>query len=185
MRALSENLRRRSIRLPAYDYSQAGAYFVTICTLNRECLFGKVMDGKVQLNPFGCVVEEEWLKTAELRPCIELGTSVVMPNHFHGIIVINDECRGTARRAPTVSRFGKPVAGALSTVIRSFKSAVTKRINDLRRTPGNVVWQRNYYEHIIRNEDDWKKIHDYIVYNPEKWMVDAENPDRINRKLGL
>ncbi len=131
------------------------------------------------MNEFGQVVQEEWLKTAELRPDVELGTAVVMPNHFHGIIVINDDCRGTARRAPTVSRFGKPVAGALSTIIRSYKSAVTKRINEIRRTPGMAVWQPNYYEHIIRNEDDLKKIHDYILYNPAKWTEDNENPKNV------
>ena len=121
------------------------------------------------------------MKTAELRPDVELGTSIVMPNHFHGIIVINDDCRGTARRAPTVSRFGKPVAGALSTVVRSFKSAVTKRINEIRRTPGMTVWQRNYYEHIIRNDGDLNKIHEYILYNPAKWTEDEENPACANR----
>ena len=128
---------RRSIRLKGYDYSQIGAYFITICTQNRECLFGKIVDGKMVLNPFGRIVADEWTKTALIRDEIKLDEWVVMPNHFHGIVVVTN-CRGTARRAPTVERFGKPVSGSIPTIVRSFKSAVTKRINELRQTPGHA-----------------------------------------------
>jgi putative transposase len=162
---------RRSIRLRGYDYSRAGAYFVTICTQNRECLFGEIMNGEMRLNDAGRIVVDEWLKTAEIRAEIELDEWVVMPNHFHGKLVIADR-RGTARRAPTVEQFGRPVSGSIPTIIRSFKSAVTKRINDLRLTPGAKLWQRNYWEHIVRNEPELNRIREYIHNNPAQWKSD-------------
>jgi putative transposase len=167
--------RRKSLRLKGYNYKQAGAYFVSICTLNRACLFGNIISEEMVLNDAGRIVADEWIKTVEIRNNIELDEWVVMPNHFHGILVIN-ECRGTARRAPTVEEFGKPVPGSIPTIIRSFKSAVTKRINELRNSPGEKVWQRNYYEHIIRNENELKQIREYITNNPLKWDLDRENP---------
>lgn len=168
---------RRSIRLKGYDYSRAGSYFVTICTQNRECLFGEIKDGAMSLNNAGQIVAEEWMKSADIRNGIELDEFVVMPNHLHGIIVI---CKGTARRAPTAEQFGAPVAGSLPTIIRSFKSAIAKRVNKMRQTPGAKLWQRNYYEHIIRNENELHGIRQYIVNNPSKWGYDRENPE-VNR----
>jgi REP element-mobilizing transposase RayT len=162
---------RRSLRLKGYDYKQAGVYFVSMCTLNRTCFFGDIVNGEMMLNAEGQIVAEEWIKTAEIRNNIELDEWVVMPNHFHGILVIN-ECRGTARRAPTVEQFGKPVPGSIPTIIRSFKSAVTKRINELHNSPGAKIWQRNYYEHIIRNEKSYVRIAEYIINNPAKWTLD-------------
>ena len=182
---------RRSIRLKGYDYSQAGAYFVTICVHDRECLFGEIVDGEMRMRQFGHIVAAEWIRTAELRPEIELGEYVVMPNHFHGIVLITDtsyngeccgdgaHCRGTARRAPTEEQFGKPVAGSLPTIIRSFKAAVTKRINEFRESPGLPVWQRNYHEHIIRNEADYNRIAEYVIANPQRWIEDKLHPDNI------
>jgi len=166
---------RRSIRLPGYDYTAAGAYFITICTQGRECLFGQVMDGDMRLNALGEIVRAEWEKSAALRAEIELGPYAVMPNHFHAIIwMIDDRCsRGTARRAPTtVEQFGKPVAGSIPTIVRAFKSAVTRQINLVRQTPGAAVWQRNYYEHIIRDEPSCEKIAAYILNNPRQWEAD-------------
>jgi REP element-mobilizing transposase RayT len=149
---------RKSIRLKGYDYSQTGAYFVTICAHNREILFGMVGNDKSQLNKFGQIVETEWLITAQIRENIELDEYAIMPNHFHGILLITDNGMGTALRAHTIEQFGKPVSGSLPTIIHSFKSTVTKQINQLRNTPGSSVWQRNYYEHIIRNEDGLNRI---------------------------
>jgi putative transposase len=168
--------RRKSLRLKGYNYKQAGAYFVSICTLNRACLFGNIISEEMVLNDAGRIVADEWIKTVEIRNNIDLDEWVVMPNHFHGILVIN-ECRGTARRAPTVEQFGKPVPGSIPTIIRSFKSAVTKRINELRNSPGAKIWQRNYYEHIIRNENELNQIREYITNNPLKWEFDKENPN--------
>jgi putative transposase len=172
---------RRSIRLKGYDYTQAGSYFITICTQSRECLFGEIANGKMGLNKFGKIARDEWLVTAELRNYIELGEWVVMPNHFHGIImIVNDEGGmahpGTARRAPTGmvdgGGFGKSVAGSIATIVRSYKSAVTKRINEMRGIPGGVVWQRNYWEHIIRDEKSFAIISEYILNNAQKWEED-------------
>lgn len=126
------------------------------------------------LNPYGRIAEMEWYKTENRRRNIILNEFVVMPNHIHGIIVINDNPtgRGTARPAPTTEQFGKPVSGSIPTIIRSFKSAVTKNINELRNTPGIFVWQRNYYEHIIRDAAELNRIRNYIIENPLKWMDD-------------
>ncbi|MHB0924866.1 MAG: transposase [Bellilinea sp.] len=169
---------RRSIRLPGYDYAQEGAYFITLCTHNREHLFGEIVNGEMVLNDLGKIVHDEWNHTSIIRPTIELGEFVVMPNHFHGIILIVDG-RGTAHRAPTgdiptYEQFGKPVAGSIPTVVRGFKSAATKRINIFRNTPGAPVWQRNYYEHIIRNEKSYFEIAQYIFDNPAHWETDSE-----------
>ncbi|MCK8603108.1 transposase [Desulfoferrobacter suflitae] len=176
-----ERRSRRSIRLKGYDYAGAGAYFVTICAQNRECLFGKIVDGKMVLNDAGEIVADEWIKTGDIRDKIILDEWVVMPNHFHGILVIDDR-RGTARRAPTVEQFGKPVSGSIPTIIRAFKSAVTKRINEMRKTPGVKIWQRNYYEHVIRNDNELNRIREYITNNPAQWETDQENPNATDRR---
>jgi REP element-mobilizing transposase RayT len=183
MRDHPERHQRRSIRLKGYDYSQSGIYFITICTHSKEWLFGHVVKGKMRLSSYGRIVKDEWLKTAYLRGNIVLDKYVVMPNHFHGILMLA-KCRGTARRAPTKVRktsryeqFGKPICNSVPTIIRSFKSAVTKRINELRNTPSYAVWQRNYYEHVIRNDYDLNEIRQYILNNPLKWQFDKENPN--------
>ena len=181
---ISDLHHRRSIRLKEYDYSQPGAYFITICTHQREHRFGEVVNGVMQSNEFGQIAQEEWLKTALIRGEIELDEFVIMPNHFHGIIWIVDG-RGTARRAPTGGlgetsanftptheQFGKPVVGSIPTIVRAFKSAVSRRINLARCTPGKPVWQRNYWEHIIRDEKDLTNAQAYILNNPAQWEND-------------
>ena len=129
---------RKSIRLKAYDYTQAGCYFVTICTNMRICLFGEVSRGVMHPNQYGRIVEEEWLRTAQLRANVAVDVHLVMPNHVHGILWITGVRRGTARRAPTKERFGRPVSGSLATIVRSFKSACTRRIKEMRRTKQRV-----------------------------------------------
>ena len=159
---------RRSIRLKNYDYASSGAYFVTIVTHGRQCLFGAIVDGAMRLNEWGAIVCDEWLKTEIIRPRVQLDVFVIMPNHIHGIIIVNDVdgcCRGTLQRAPTIEQFGKPTSDSIPTIIRLFKSATTKRINEYRNTPAVSVWQRNYYEHIIRNETEWQRIRQYIANN--------------------
>ncbi|MDA8079106.1 MAG: hypothetical protein M0Z79_09235 [Nitrospiraceae bacterium] len=172
---------RRSIRLKGHDYSQAGAYFVTICAWKKECLFGDVLEGEMKENGFGQVVQNEWTRTAVIRPNVELDYHVVMPNHFHGIMTIN-ECdgqsgRGVLQYAPTNCIFRSP-SQTIGAIIRGFKSTVTKHINEFRKTPGLPVWQRNYYEHIIRTDDELNRIREYIVNNPARWAEDEENPGR-------
>lgn len=180
---------RHSIRLPNYDYSQPGAYFVTIVTWHRECLFGEVVDGEMKLNKFGLVAKEQWEKLPKRFPNIELGAFVIMPNHVHGNIVIvtgrgtaenlNDSGGESSRRAPTREGFQKPVKGSIPTIIRSYKSAVSYRINLIRGTQDVPVWQRNYYEHVIRNERDLQNKTDYIEANPLLWEEDDENPVNV------
>jgi len=175
---------RRSIRLRGYDYTQAGAYFITICTHGRACLFGEVMDGTMRLNDTGRMTQTCWNAIPEHFPGVVTDECIVMPNHVHGIVWVGDGgtacCRGTACRAPTVEQFGKPVSRSLPTIIRSFKSAVTKRINESFGTAGVPVWQRNYHEHIIRDEDALTRIRQYIIDNPAQWAMDRENPNRLD-----
>ena len=179
---------RLSIRLRGYDYSQAGAYFITICTQNRGCLFGDVAGGEMRLNDAGRSVEQCWNEIPAHFPNVELDAFVIMPNHIHGVLWITKTVG--ARHAvplqhavpqhndtPGMEQFGRPVAGSIPTIMRSFKSAVTKRINEMRRTPGVPVWQRNYYEHIIRNDESLNLIREYIVNNPLQWSMDRENPE--------
>lgn len=168
------NFQRRSIRLKHYDYAEAGAYFVTVCSRNRECMFGTIMNGTVQLHELGNVVQLQWLRTAQIRNNIALDQFVVMPNHLHGII--NILRRGVLPCAPVHTRRLKSPSQTLGAIIRGFKSSTTKHINVMRNTPGRPVWQDNFYEHVIRNEDDLNAIRDYILNNPLQWELDEENP---------
>lgn len=199
---------RKSIRLPGYDYTQAGAYFVTIVTHNREMVFGEVVDGEMRLNEFGEIAQREWERLPKRFKHIELGAFVIMPNHVHGIIIINDNGWGTAdlhkednpqdpRRAPTadfpnqdnpqdplraptanVEKFGKPVSGSIPTIVRSYKSAAALRINYARAGDSTPVWQRNYHERILRNDREMGNVWRYIQSNPVMWNDDNENPDK-------
>ncbi len=169
---------RHSIRLQGYDYSQTGAYFVTICAHDRKCLFGEIADGVMHLNQFGNIVDAEWLKTPRIRPAVELDEYVIMPNHMHGIFFINDDGRGTEHRAPTVEQFGKPTHNSVPTIMRSYKGTVKIQINELRNAPGARVWQDNYYEHVIRDDEDLNRIREYIINNPMRWTEDENHPRR-------
>jgi putative transposase len=169
---------RRSIRLPEYDYSHPNSYFVTICATERRCLFGMIRAGEARLSTAGQVVEEEWLRTAQVRPYVALDEFVIMPNHFHGILAIAKAHEGTARRAPTGQQFGRPIGASLPSIMGAFKSAVARRINLDLGTPGAPVWQRNYYEYVIRDEPARNRIREYIINNPLSWDLDRENPDR-------
>jgi len=165
---------RRSIRLRGYDYSQAGAYFITICTHEQICLFGEIINGEMRLNDAGQIVHDEWLRTADIRPNVELDAFVVMPNHFHGIVFLSDESRrGDRPVAPTPMG---PTPHSIGAIMAGFKSAATKRINELRGTPGAPLWQRNNYEHIIRDDESLNSIREYITNNPLQWEMDRENP---------
>jgi REP element-mobilizing transposase RayT len=176
---------RRSIRLRNFDYGQPSAYFVTICARDRECLFGQIEDGKILLNRFGLVLEEEWHRTAQIRPGLKLDAFCIMPNHIHGIIILTGsplsaDRRGTMHRAPTIfEQFGKPTSNSIPSIVRGFKSASTVGINEIRSTPGTPVWQRSYYEHVIRNEIDLEDVRQYIESNPFKWLEDKEHPANL------
>ncbi len=159
---------RRSIRLPGYDYSQSGAYFVTICTYQRQCLFGDIVDEQMVLNQYGVIVADTYQWLCQRYPYLYTDKWVVMPNHFHVIMVITDQPRrGVSRNAPTTNKKRKP----LGRLIGAFKTVSTKKINILRDAPGTTLWQRNYYEHIIRNQDTMDKIRQYIINNPRSWSI--------------
>jgi putative transposase len=161
-------------------------YFITICTHGRQGLFGHVANGRMILNAFGQIVEDEWLKTARLRPNVELDMFVTMPNHFHGVLVIETSPQETngrvgARRAlpgeaalsnTPVATSGQPLPNTVGVIVGSFKSAVAREINRRRRTEGAPVWQRNYFEKIVRNEQMLNAIRQYIEANPANWDKD-------------
>lgn len=167
--------KRNSVRIKGYDYSQAGAYFVTICAHNKECLFGEINDGVIILNDVGKIVKFERLKNQELRHNVKSEEYVIMPNHIHGIIIIEDEELSRSEGQPEI--FGKPVKNSLPTIIRSFKSAATRQFNLMTHNPGKRLWQRNYYEHIIRDENDCRRIREYIDSNTVKWELDSLHPN--------
>jgi len=169
---------RRSIRLKGYDYSTAGAYFVTLCVKGRENLLGDIVDDNMQLNEYGRIVETAWEWLGQQYPYVDLDEWVVMPNHLHSIIVICDDCRGDSPEGD--SRKGDsriaPTRKPLGRLVGAFKTVSTKEINLIRGTPAATIWQRNYYEHIIRNEGELARIRKYIDENPLKWDLDQENP---------
>jgi len=170
---------RRSIRLQEWDYSQAGAYFITICTQNRECVFGNVVDGEMVLNDAGRVVESVWNDLPNHYPNVELDEFVIMPNHFHGIVMIIDNVHDV-RAIHELPLHELPLRMTqkqrrnmlLPKIIGRFKMLSSKRINQLRNTSGTKLWQRNYYEHIVRNQNDLNRIQQYIVYNAAGWKED-------------
>ena len=186
---------RKSIRLKGFDYSQGGYYFVTICTHNREHLFGEIADGVIKLNKYGKIVKEELLRTEEIRQNIKIDYFVIMPNHIHLILIIKEQylnyydvvgvhCNEPLQQNPynnnepllqNTEKFGKSTKNSLSTIIKLLKSTITKQINDIRNSPGLPIWQRNYYEHIIRNEKELYEIRKYIDNNPLNWNDDEYN----------
>lgn len=223
---------RRSIRLKGYDYTAAGAYFITICTHYRECLLGEIVDGAIQLNPLGQLVHAHWQRLPHYFVNLQLDAFVVMPNHIHGILYLNTPRRGAAfgnhlsdidenqipNATPTPNlsessenhipnamsnatqafepgvafgRDGKDdrvnhipnavplqrlVGGSVGAIVLNFKSVTTRRINQIRRSQGTPIWQRNYYEHVIRNEKSLQFIRQYIDNNPSSWRQDQLHP---------
>ena len=174
---------RRSIRLRGYDYSQPGSYYVPLCTQGKEHLFGQIVEGEMHPNERGDCVARCWKWLAQQYLYIDLDEWTVMPNHLHGIIVITDGT-GASRNAPTetcgiVGRGGSRTAPTkrkpLGRLVGAFKTVSTDYINQLRGTPTRPLWQRDFYDHIIRNEDELNKIREYIRTNPLRWASDPDN----------
>jgi putative transposase len=165
--------KNRSMRMPGYDYTQPGAYFITICVRDRACLFGEIKKGIMQLNEFGIILNEKWRWLGVQYPYIRLDEYVIMPNHFHGIFWIRDVFIGRcgSRPVPTENIKIKPVGQ----IIGAFKTVTAKQINTLRGTQGSSLWQRDFYDHIGRNEIDVNRIRHYIRDNPANWEIDEEN----------
>jgi REP element-mobilizing transposase RayT len=192
---------RRSIRLKGYDYSQPGAYFVTMVARHRECLFGDIHDGKLDLTDIGNIIKTTWLRIPTHFPTTRLDEYIIMPNHFHGILrILKSECTGEAAADDKFTEFAYSIqkrdvlslqffpaaaspqppkgtkAGSLNAIIQNFKSISTRKINQVLQTPGNKIWQRDYFERVIRNERELDAIRQYIQDNPLKWGTDQENP---------
>jgi REP element-mobilizing transposase RayT len=203
---------RRLVRLAGYDYSKTGAYFVTVCTQDRACLFGVVTeDGAMCWNDAGQMVVAQWVALADRFPAVEIDTFVVMPNHLHGIVWICDSkpahrantnrattrVGATTRVAPTGVGNGGPVGAGLvparpnqdrrptlGGVVGAFKSVTTVAYTRGVKAAGwpgfrGRLWQRNYYEHIIRNDESLRRIRHYIQDNPARWVFDRENPQAV------
>jgi len=186
---------RHLIRLRDYDYSSNGAYFLSLCTRERKCKFVEIIDGSMHLNEVGCIVEACWRAIAKNFPYVKLDSWVIMSNHLHGIILITKALQpvGSKQALPaltasclnkssnkTEEHLYQPLhgtnPGSLSAIVQNFKSISTRKINRCLHSPGATLWQRNYYERIIRNENELERAHTYIVNNPVKWSLDKENP---------
>jgi REP element-mobilizing transposase RayT len=190
MKFNAESRRRRSIRLKEYDYSQPGAYFVTICTNGRQCLFGDIVDDEMVLNGTGVMVQQVWNSLPGRFQNIESDQFVVMPNHIHSIIVLTGNGRGEScirphsidhKKGDHKDRPYGTLPGTLGRVVQAFKSITAKKYIDAVKQWGwspsdRRLWQRNYYEHVIRNEAELDRVRRYIEENPIKWALDRENP---------
>ena len=181
---------RRSIRLRGYDYTQPGAYFVTVCTHQKQPIFGDVADGTVQLNTFGQIVNTLWRRNAGASHRLALDAFTVMPNHLHAVIWIlsgpdaapspsdADVALTMPPDAGDTVDLGRSVtckSGSLGAIVGSLKSVVTRRIHDVQHTREGIIWQRNYYERIVRTESELARIRGYILANPARWAEDRFN----------
>ncbi len=169
--------KRVSLRLPDYDYSQSGAYFVTICVQARKSLLGSVVKEEMQLNDYGKMVVDCWQDLKDHFQDIELDAFVLMPNHVHGIIMISGGETPPARKRECIAGGETPpLRPTLGQIVGYLKYQSTKKINGLRGKQGERVWQRGYFEHVIRNEESLNRIREYIATNPLRWNLDRENP---------
>jgi REP element-mobilizing transposase RayT len=176
---------RHSIRLKGYDYAQSGAYFVTLCAHQRKSLFGNIVDGEMHLNEAGGIIETCLYKLPRFFSNARIDQWVIMPNHLHMILVLNEQCTGEATTAksqntmnnlPVVASPLRPrgtISGSLNAIVQNIKSVTTIKINNQGGSRGVQVWQRNYYEHIIRDEADYQRIAEYILNNPQRWELDS------------
>lgn len=180
MTLFKDRYRIESSRLKGWDYSSQGFYFVTICTRNRECFLGDVKDGDVHLSAAGQIVAEEWQKTQQLRDNVILDQWVVMPNHLHGIIVIDGSVEtprwGVSDMETGHRQAGQRPVSTLGSIIGQFKSVCTKRVWAANHV---FAWQTRFYDHIIRDEKSLNEIRGYILNNPMRWELDRNNPENL------
>jgi len=169
---------RRSIRLKEYDYANSGAYYVTICTQNRECIFGKIVNAEIKLSPIGQIVQQEWYNISCRFEDIELDEFIIMPNHLHGIINVGVPLVGALDNAIIQNiRAGTSPAPTLGDIVGSFKSLCIFNCRNNGLNAGKL-WQRNYFERVIRNEYELDLIRNYIIYNPIQWNEDEYNLEK-------
>ncbi len=163
---------RKSTRLPAYDYSQPGMYFVTVCTYNRICSMGQIVDDVIELSARGRIVADAWRWLSDRYGFVALDEFVMMPNHVHGLIEIRDSNGADNESCSPSPLYGRK---SLGRVIAAFKTVATRRISGLSALD-SPVWQRGYYEHVVRSTDSLQRVREYIWTNPRRWAIDAENP---------
>lgn len=176
---------RRSIRLADYDYAQSGAYFVTLNAWDHNPIFGVVLDGIVRLSPIGEIVRYHWLRLPDLFP-VDLDAWVIMPDHMHGIILLHGKGEASGGSSFPETTSAPPDASplrprgtnpnSLGGIIQNFKSITTRRINQQGGVSGGRVWQRNYYEHIVRDDEGLDRIRRYIDGNPYRWNEGFRDP---------
>lgn len=159
---------RKRTRLAGFNYSNSGGYFITLVTHERINLFGEINNGVMVTNAIGRIVCDEWVRTTEIRPYIQLDEWCIMPNHFHAIVLINKSF------TPVTGSSFHRTPHSLGSIIAGFKGSVTKRVNGINGSQGSPVWQRNYYDHVIRDDVDLNRIREYISNNPAKWELDKE-----------
>ena len=170
---------RHSIRIPDYDYSQGGAYFVTLVTYHRLNYFGESINGKIELNTSGRIAFDQWVQLGNRFKHSDFSIFVVMPNHIHGIILLGVDMQMESE----IPHLQKPAshdriktnvkAGSLGAIVRAYKASVTFRVNAMRGYKKPFIWQRNYYEQIIGSEKEFENIWKYIQYNPDQWEQDS------------
>lgn len=161
---------RRSVRLKGYDYSQSGAYFITICCRDMICFFGEIKDDEMILNECGKIAYDEWAKLSVRYSNFELDVFQIMPNHLHGIIVLNDEVD-----QPQEAKQIQGIAPTVGDIVGAYKSLVFNGCLEIYKCRNEIMgklWQRNYYEHIIRNEKSYRNISHYFINNPSSWKDD-------------
>jgi REP element-mobilizing transposase RayT len=186
MKTQPEKPVRQSIRLKDYDYSQEGGYFVTICTQNLKNLLGEILNGKTALSPIGSIAQSFWMEIPKHFANVKLDKFVIMPNHIQGIIIIKNV--GAIHELPLQksSSHNNRVERRkmlIPRIVGFYKMNTAKQINLFRKTSGSPVWYRNYYEHVIRNEEELNHIRQYIMNNPLRWELDRENPLSKNFNL--
>ncbi|MBI3591049.1 MAG: transposase [Candidatus Melainabacteria bacterium] len=169
--------RIKSTRLPNWNYSSDGFYFITICTKNRKCFFGNIINGQIELSEIGKIVQKYWQEIPQHFENVSLDEFVIMPNHLHGIVVI-ENCRMPirSRDGVTPSLQQRPTLGQ---IIGYFKYQTTKIINQIRNMSYVPIWQPRFYDHIIRDEKSLNSIRNYIKNNPIKWNLDRNNSNNL------
>ena len=166
--------KRKANRLTDFDYSSSGYYFVTVCVKDRKNWFGGIVKDEMVLNGYGKTTKDYWLAISEHYNNIDIDEYIIMPNHIHGIIIISSDMVGTEHcSVPT----GKNHYGLLSKTIKSFKNVCTKHFRQ-QFNNNDFIWQRSFYDHIIRNEEALKKVREYISKNPLNWAIDEVNAGR-------
>jgi REP element-mobilizing transposase RayT len=175
---------RRTIRYAGFDYAQPGAYFVTFCAAKGREVFGRIQDQTMVLNPLGQIAQDCWSAIPEHHPYVELDEFVIMPNHGHGVVVIVE--RSDAGTASKSRMFGESIKGSLSTIVATYKAAVTRTARRQGLLPADAsLWHGRFWDHIVRDEADFARIRDYIRNNPARWVEDQLHPqappNRFNR----